>query len=506
MVSGILMLVVALQDPGAPVFKKFEFARERIEHKVDAEAVLSNPGKEELPAVSVTAIYYDLDKELRRSKTVRLGKIAAGASSAFRLVAEQVPNFTRYEVYVEAGGRTRVYNGNEAAPFPTLKSSEPAKLSVVSCSAEASAGTAKVTLVVRNAGEVAADEPTAVVSFLDTSGAATLRIHVRLERQVAGGGEDTYEVTVPRAPDFTSVQSGIAWGGAERMALIDAPPDSKQLVLTGVRIVRLTDGWARISGVVRNGQAMAVEKVVATFKLGKTDAPYSIQGALKSGQSFPFEFYVPDCPPFDDCTFGLAYSEAVPSAAAATAPSLASAKRTDSKKVEGKQAKLPDPVKPEKPQVDDKSGVKVELRGVMMVEGISFRQGQATKYTGDTFILKLVFTDEKGATFQPTPLMNFVVYNGQEPWKKVQRNITKEQWNGEASKINSKSVSDNTIACDKKANELWVAFVRSDGTGFDPRFDLTLEIKGAGTWIWKGMDKDKKWESAARGPDKPEKK
>jgi len=502
MMSGILLLLGALQDPGAPVFKKFEFARERIEHKVDVEAVLANPGKEDLPAVSVTAIYYDLDKELRRSKTVRLGKIGAGASSAFKLVAEQVPNFTRYEVYVESGGRTRVYIGNEAAPFPALRSVEPARLSVVSCSGEASAGTAKVTVAVRNSGELDADEPTAVISFHDKAGAAASQVHVRLERMIAAASEETFEVTVPRAPEFASVQAGIAWGGAERMALIDAPPDSKQLVLTGVRIVRLTDGWARVLGIVRNGQPTTVEKVVATFKLGKTEAPFSIQGALKGGQAYPFEFYVPDCPPFDDCTFGLAYSEAAPSAAPAAPQAMAVSKRIDSKKLDVKQAKLPEPVRPEKPQGDDKGSVKVELRGIMQVEGISFRQGLSTKYSGDTFILKLAFSDEKGAPFQPAPTLNFVVYNGQEPWKKVQRIVTKDQWNADAAKINSKSVADTTIACDKKANELWVAFVRSDGAGFDPRFDLTLEIRGAGTWIWKGMDKEKKWESAPRGPDK----
>jgi hypothetical protein len=504
MLSGILLLLGALQDPGAPVFKKFEFARERIEHKVDVEAILANPGKEDLPAVSVTAIYYDLDKELRRSRTVRLGKIAGGASSAFRLVAEQVPNFTRYEVYVVSGGRTRVYTGNEAAPFPTLRSAEPARLSVVSCSGEASGGAAKVTVAVRNSGEMDADEPTAVISFHDKAGAVASQVHVRLERTVAAASEETYEVTIPRAPEFASVQAGIAWGGAERMALIDAPPDSKQLVLTGVRIVRLTDGWARVLGIVRNGQSTPVEKVVATFKLGKTDAPFSIQGALKGGQAYPFEFYVPDCPPFDDCTFGLGYSEAAPSAAPAAPQVMAASKRIDSRKLDVKLAKLPEPVKPEKPQGDDPKGsVKIELRGIMQVEGISFRQGTTTKYTGDTFLLKLTFTDEKGAPFQPTPTLTFIVFNGQELWKKnVQRIVTKEQWNADVGKINSKSVADTTIAFDKKANELWVAFVRSDGTGFDPRFDLTLEIRGAGTWIWKGMDKDKKWESAPRGPDK----
>ena len=99
--------------------------------------------------------------------------------------------------------------------------------------------------------------------------------------------------------------------------------------------------------------------------------------------------------------------------------------------------------------------------------------------------------------------MNFVVYNGQEPYKKVQRIVTKEQWNADASKVEKKTVADNTIACDKKTGELWVAFVRSDTGSFEPRFDLTLEIRGAGTWIWKGIDRDKKFEAASRGPDKP---
>jgi hypothetical protein len=266
--------------------------------------------------------------------------------------------------------------------------------------------------------------------------------------------------------------------------------------------VRLTDGWARIEGVVRNGTASPVEKVVATFKLGKTDAPFSFDGALRAGQSFPFDFFVPDCPPFDDCTFGLSFSGAAPTAAPAVAPVVPTAKVVDSKRSEAKQAKVPEPVKKEKPTPEEKASVQVELRGLMQVEGIQFRQGQFTKYSGDTYILKLLFTDEKGAAFQPTPTLNFVVYNGKEPWKKVQRIVGKEQWNGDSTKVAPKTVSDNTIVCDKKTGELWVAFVRSDGTNFDPGFDLTLEIRGAGTWIWKGIDKDKKWESPARGPDK----
>jgi hypothetical protein len=148
---------------------------------------------------------------------------------------------------------------------------------------------------------------------------------------------------------------------------------------------------------------------------------------------------------------------------------------------------------------DDKTAPKVELKGCMEVEGISFKQGQTTKYTGNTYLLKLLFTNEKGDPVQPTPILNFVIYNGSEPYGKAQRIITKEQWKADAAKINKDNVAVNTIACDKKSGELWVAFVRE--SNINPKFDLSLEVKGVGTWTWKGVDGDSKWEAAPKGPD-----
>jgi hypothetical protein len=150
---------------------------------------------------------------------------------------------------------------------------------------------------------------------------------------------------------------------------------------------------------------------------------------------------------------------------------------------------------------DDKPAPKIELKGLWKVDGISFKQGQSTKYSGDTYLLMMAFSDEKGGAWQPTPTLNFVVYNGQEPYKKVQRIVTKEQWKAEVAKINKDTVADNTIACDKKTGDLWVAFVRAD-PGFDVKLDLTLEVKGSGTWIWKGVNSDSEYKVAAKGPDK----
>jgi hypothetical protein len=148
---------------------------------------------------------------------------------------------------------------------------------------------------------------------------------------------------------------------------------------------------------------------------------------------------------------------------------------------------------------DDKPTPKVELKGCVKVEGISFKQGQSTKYTGDTYLVKILFTNEKGDAVQPTPVLNFVVYNGQEPYKKVQRIVTREQWKADAAKINRDSVADNTIACDKKSGELWVALVRTETPVFEPKADITLVIPDIGIWTWKGLSG--KFEAAPRAPD-----
>jgi hypothetical protein len=150
---------------------------------------------------------------------------------------------------------------------------------------------------------------------------------------------------------------------------------------------------------------------------------------------------------------------------------------------------------------DDKPTPKIELKALWKVDGISFKQGQSTKYSGDTYLLILAFTDDKGQLWQPTPTMSFVVYNGQEPYKKVQRIITKEGWKADREKIGQNSVADTTVASDKKTGDLWVAFVRAD-PGFDTKFDLTLEVKGTGTWVWKGVYSDVEYKVGAKGPDK----
>ncbi len=498
------MLLLLLAQEEAPVFTRFEFARERVGHKVVADATLVNTLDRELVAARVVAIYYDGDRELRRSKMWEIPRVLSGASTSFKLEAEQVPNFSRYEVYVEYGGKTRVYLGTDPLKPPTLRKSAPARLLVAGTRDEppkSFPGEAALTLTVRNAGETEAIEPTAVISFLDVSAAVVRKERVRLEAEVKGASEDTFVVRVPAMPEYASVQASLAWLAAEGPSIREEGKGDSVAVRT-FRVIRLTDGSARITGTVRNGLSGPVEKVALGFKLGKTAAPFTVPGGLQAGETRDFEFYVADCPPFDQAGFDLSYSDG--KGAGTPPPARPTARRLESRAIELAGPKLPDaPAARQDEKKDDQApALSVAIRGLLVVQGGRTQLGN--KYNGDVYLMRAAFLDREGKTAQPTGTFDIVIYDGEKPYKKVQRIMTKAQWRADAAKVNELTVSNNTICCDKKTGEIWIALLRTDGPGgFTPRADVKLTIREHGVWTWKGLQE--KWEAAPKGPDEKKK-
>ena len=504
---GLLLILSGIcceQDVRAPEFTKWEFARERIGHKVLVDGEMLNRVGADLADVKLTAIYYDGNRELRRTKTVRLAKVADKARATFTLEADNVPNFTRYELYVEYGPTTRLYVGDEKAPMPSLKKAAPAALSQISIRdvpPKSVPGDAVITITVRNDGGNEAYEPTAVFAF-KIRGQDTL-VHVLLDRQIAAGSEDTFEVTVPGLEAYSSLDSRVTFLSSEAGKFGEAPPDAKEVAIRNLRIVRLVDGTGRITGSVKNGVGVTVGEVVATFQIGKTDVPWTMPGTLNPGELRTFEYYVPDCPSFEGGGgYDIKFKEMKPDPAPFARPP--SAKKTGTKSVETRQVKLPPP--PGKtlnkdPEMDVKNANKGEyavgLRGLMVVEGT---YGKNNKYTGDVYLMRFVFLDDEGKPMKPTPTINATIYNKAEPYGKVQRIVEKQQWGADASKINSSTVEATTIACDRKSGELWVAFVRTETPVFEPRADMTLVIPDIGIWTWKGLSG--KFEAAPRPPDR----
>ncbi|HLY08896.1 MAG TPA: hypothetical protein VKW04_06240 [Planctomycetota bacterium] len=505
---GLLFILSGIcceQDVKAPEFTKWEFARERIGHKVIVDGEMLNRVGADMADVKLTAIYYDGNRELRRSKTAKIAKVADKGRASFTLEADNVPNFTRYELYVEYGPTTRLYVGDEKSPSPTLKKAAPAALTLISTKdalPKSFPGDVVLTLAVRNDGGNEADEPTAVLGF-KVRGEERL-VRVLLDRSIAAGTEDTFDVTVPGMDAYTAYEARLTYLSSEGPRVPDPAGNPKEVVVRNLRMIRLVDGSGRITGSCKNGVDQPVGDVVVTFQIGKTDVPWTMPGTLAPGELRPFEFYVADCPSFEG---GGGYDikfNTVPKAAPAAFVPPASAKKVGTKSIETRQVKLPPP--PGKTvNADPEMNVKnlnkgeyaVGIRGLMVVTG---DYGKNNKYTGDVYLLRLVFIDDEGKPMKPTPTINATIYNKDQPYEKIQRIVEKQQWGADASKINSSTVASNTIACDKKSGELWVALVRTETPVFDPRADMTLVIPDIGIWSWKGLSG--KFEAAPRPPDR----
>jgi len=504
---GLLLIlggILCEQEVRAPEFTKFDFARERIGHKVLVDGEMLNRVGAELADVKLTAIYYDGNRELRRSKTAKIAKVADKGRAPFALEADNVPNFTRYELYVEYGTLTRLYVGDEKAPLPALKKAAPAALTLVSVKdtlPKAFPGDVVLSLAVKNDGGNEADEPTAVINF-KIRGQDRL-VRVPLDRTLPAGTEDTFELSVPGLEAYASYEARVTFLSSEGPRVADPPLNVKEVVIRNLRMIRLVDGSGRISGSFKNGLDITVGEVAATFHLGKSDVPWTLPGTMGPGDLKPFEFYIPDCPSFEGGGgYDIAFKESKPEASAFAKP--ASAKKTGTKTVETRTVKLPPP--PAKtlnadPELNLKNPAKGEyavgIRGLMIVEGA---YGKNNKYTGDVYLVRLMFLDDEGKPMKPTPTINATVYNKTEAYGKVQRIVEKQQWGADASKINSSTVANDTVACDKKTGELWVAFVRTETPVFEPRADMTLVIPDIGIWTWKGLSG--KFEVAPRPPDR----
>src|SRR5262249_32616540 len=237
---GLLLLLsgIWLQDGNAPQFTKFDFIRERIGHKVLVEGTMANTVGAELTDIKLTSIYYDGNRELRRSKTARIAKVGPGGKADFTLEADQVPNFTRYELYVEYGATTRLYGGDEKAPMPALRKAAGPNLAIVSSKdalPKSFPGDVVFTLTVKNDGGTPADEPTAVLGF-KVRGENRL-VRVVLDRAINPGSEDSFEVTVPALEAYTSYEARVTFLSVDGPRPADPPPGVKELVVRSLRMI-----------------------------------------------------------------------------------------------------------------------------------------------------------------------------------------------------------------------------------------------------------------------------
>ncbi len=488
--SGLVVVLAFLfpQDSKPPEFTKFDIARERVGHKVIVDAALRNLAPVELATVKVTAIYYDAGRELKRSPTVPVAKIAPGQAAALKLETLQLPNFSDYEVYVETPQATFIYVGTDAVKLPALRPASGPRLVL------SSHGLSPLSVVVRNAGGAPADEPTARLVFKDASGATVHEARLRLEKAIGPATEETFELAVPGLPPHASVDVSLAWQASDEIVLPDPAGFARELQVRQCRAVRLSDGSARVSGVLANATPGAVQRIQVRFQLGKKEASFEPPGVLGPGSTRPFVFYVPSCPPFDALGFSLGCDTG---GQLGPEPGLPSARRSATRRVEAERVSLPPPPKVEQEAVAKEARPpSVGTRGLLVVEGT---YGKNNKYTGDHYLVRMIFLDAQGKPWQPEATVTFSLYDADKHLKKATRTITRSSWGADASRVNSQTVDLETMACDRKTQELWVGIHWTDVPWKKPRADLHVEILNVGTYTLKGIEKD--WHFAPQWPD-----
>jgi len=138
----------------------------------------------------------------------------------------------------------------------------------------------------------------------------------------------------------------------------------------------------------------------------------------------------------------------------------------------------------------------VGIRGLLFSEGVRQANG---KYSGDIYLMKMIFLDSKGKPYQPEATVQFTLYDGKAEVRKSQRSVTRASWGVDAAVVNGAKLEFDTIALDRKTGELWVGLHWTDKAFTNPRADITVEIPNVGTYVFK--DVANQWVAAPRYPE-----
>lgn len=313
-VLSALQQAVPPADPAdrVPRLSSWQLARERFGARVIADGILKYEGDEDLKDARLTLLYYDGARKVRESPAAQIGDLKKGKSTRFHVETEQVQNFSRFVLQLEVGDRRLEYVGNDVtrAPLPR-KPGTPRLTSIATIEAVPgnSSGKVLISLNISNAGESEAQDVVATLLFPKAPPELVPRIRVLLPEPILPGTRNLYRIEVSLVPNPSDVGVTLAWLSEVGPSLPEVAESSPEFGLGRCRILRLTDGSVRVSGTVRNGLTKPVEGVKVTFTLGSRNHVLHFREPFAPYQIRRFEFYLPECPPMDDCSYTIAYKD-----------------------------------------------------------------------------------------------------------------------------------------------------------------------------------------------------
>ena len=461
------------QDAAGPEFPRFELSRERIRNRVIVDAELRNRLGVDLEAPRLTLVFFDGDREVRRSHTAHLPRLAAGGSVPVKIETEHVEKFGRLEALLESGDRRFVYEGRDLAKPPVLRAPPPPRLETRVRTQTRAGEELRAVVELRNLGVARARETGLLLAF---EGSPAPPLHVRVP-DVEAASEDVIEVVVPSAPPGAVRATAVC-----AVADIPCPPDPlgaiNEVEVGRCRLVRLSDGTIRITGTLRNGRPSTVEKVVVEFRVGGVTRLLEAPEPLAPGAQRQFELVVAGAGAVEGYTYAMSYGETSKPAGEGIVRG-ATARRTSTRALAGAE-----------------TGAAVMERLTVQVRGLRWEKGPPRgKKAADVAFLRIAVRDRAGQPAHPTG--RFAARVGDAA---VVRTIGEEAWAKDVDELAGKARPES-VAYDPIAGELWIGLVRPEAPGAALRIaDVALSLDGAGAWSWPSLAEP--FQVEARGPDR----
>jgi hypothetical protein len=517
LVFALLAAASARADETPLQFSEFSIARTRFEKKVWADSRVKNNGAGPVTGISVSLICYEGEREVARSRAVEVDQVAPGGEKPVSFEISKCPFFTNYVVesaYFLDGKEVRTrFIGRDLfnPPIPERKDAIPgtAYLEVYKVKPERLDKDVTLTLTVKNAGELQADQARIRFKFYDADHNLVREAAQTFTEKFPFGKEIPLMVKVKGVPEFDKVRADIEESTSQERNLSEGEFSGEtEVEAAGFRFEDRQDGSIRVSGRVRNGKPIGVRNVVIKVMLFNRGTQVrelmaTPERPLHPQETAGFASTMKSPPEFDDYKYTASYEE--DETLVAGDPPKEPAHRDpvhgdpdpdpkDPGPVAGDPPKDPDPKtpepkKPEEPKIRSIAQA-TAVRGSRWIEGNWVGEGKQAKYRGAFLMLSLQFTDKAGKTARVAQ-GGMLEMTFRAPAKKdvvTKMKVEKFAWSTDARKVTVANAKVGQMGYDPDAEAIEIVVLEfKDNDEWNYTLDAKFTSDEGDVWEWKGL-------------------
>lgn len=133
---------------------------------------------------------------------------------------------------------------------------------------------------------------------------------------------------------------------------------------------------------------------------------------------------------------------------------------------------------------------KIELCGMVTLEGEFTGKRKEMRYTGDLHFLKLRFLDGQGKPVRQAGKLEVVAFKDGHPVRNQSNQIGAATYGVDATRIRRADAGERSTAFDAQRNEVWIAFARTEEEKVgDWKLDLRFTAAEGDQWLWKQLER-----------------